>query len=168
MEAYRDATVADASAIAAIYNYYVLETIVTFEEEAVTVEDMAGRIEDVRARFPWIVYEEDGQILGYAYASSWKSRCAYRNSVETTVYLHQAAAGKGIGTGLYTRLLDRLRAQGLHAAIGGIALPNAGSVALHEKCGFQKVGEFIEVGHKFGQWINVGYWQIVFPTATAQ
>jgi L-amino acid N-acyltransferase YncA len=167
MEAYRDATAADAAAIAEIYNYYVLHTIVTFEEEAVTTEDMAGRIQEVTAKFPWIVYEAEGRILGYAYAGAWKSRCAYRNSVETTVYLTADAAGKGIGSGLYHRLLERLQQQGLHAAIGGIALPNEASVRLHEKYGFQKIGEFIEVGYKFNQWINVGYWQIIFPSPTA-
>lgn len=158
----RPATHADAAAIAEIYNHYILETIVTFEEDAIDAREIEARMTEVMAKFPWLVAEVDGAVLGYAYASTWKSRCAYRNSVETTVYLHPGAVGKGLGMPLYTALLDQLQAQGLHAAIGGIALPNAASVKLHEKCGFQKVGEFVEVGFKFGRWINVGYWQRIF------
>jgi L-amino acid N-acyltransferase YncA len=158
----------DAAALAEIYNYYISDTIVTFEEDVIDAAEMANRIAEVTAKFPWIVWEEGGEIVGYAYASGWKSRCAYRHSVETTVYLRQNAGGKGIGFQLYAELLELLQAQGLHAAIGGIALPNGASVALHEKCGFQKIGEFIEVGHKFGQWINVGYWQIIFAPSTAE
>lgn len=158
----RPATTDDADALAAIYNHYIMQTIVTFEEEAIAAAEMAERIVEITEKFPWIVCEVDGKVVGYAYASSWKSRCAYRNSVETTVYLHPDATGQGHGRALYDRLLSQLQALGLHAAIGGIALPNPGSVALHEKCGFVKVGEFVEVGHKFGKWINVGYWQRVF------
>ncbi|HEX2898662.1 MAG TPA: GNAT family N-acetyltransferase, partial [Bacteroidia bacterium] len=135
LNVYRDATAADAAAIAGIYNYYVLETVITFEEEAVSADEMAARIAEVTGKFPWIVYTEAGRVLGYAYASAWKSRCAYRNSVETTVYLHADAIGKGVGYALYQQLLSRLRDQGIHTAIGGIALPNAASVGLHEKCG---------------------------------
>ena len=162
----RPATAQDAAALAAIYNYYIAETIVTFEEDTIDAAEMATRIAEVTAKFPWLVWEQGGKVLGYAYASTWKSRCAYRNSVESTVYLRQDMGGRGMGFPLYTELLRLLQAQGLHAAIGGIALPNPASVALHEKCGFQKVGEFIEVGHKFGQWINVGYWQLIFPDST--
>ena len=158
----RAATSADATDIAEIYNHYILETIVTFEEEAVDAAEMQNRIAEVTAQFPWLVWERGGVVVGYAYASAWKSRCAYRNSVETTVYLRQGEGGMGIGSQLYIALLQRLESQGLHAAIGGIALPNEASIRLHEKCGFQKIGEFIEVGFKFGKWINVGYWQRIF------
>ena len=161
MSEIRPVVKSDAAAIAAIYNYYVLQTIVTFEEEAVSVAEMEQRIEEISAAYPWIVFVEDGQVLGYAYASGWKSRCAYRNSVETTVYLHTEAVGKGAGTRLYKALLMQLQERGLHTAIGGIALPNAASIALHEKMGFHKVAEFQEVGFKFEQWINVGYWQVL-------
>jgi L-amino acid N-acyltransferase YncA len=159
----RNATLLDAPVLADIYNYYITDTIITFEEEAIDGTEMATRIGEVTAKFPWIVWEEDGEVLGYAYASSWKSRCAYRHSVESTVYLRPGLGGRGLGYQLYMALLKELQALGLHAAIGGIALPNPASVALHEKCGFQKIGEFIEVGHKFGHWINVGYWQYIFP-----
>ena len=97
----RRTTSADAAAIAAIYNHYVANTIVTFEEEAVPVADMAGRIEEILAAgLPWLVAVEAGQVLGYAYASRWKSRCAYRHSVESTIYLHRDATGRGLGAAL--------------------------------------------------------------------
>jgi L-amino acid N-acyltransferase YncA len=155
----RAATVEDAQALAEIYNYYIVDTIITFEEEPVDSTEMANRIAEVTSKFPWIVWEENSEIVGYAYANAWKSRCAYRNSVETTVYLRNGQESKGIGSQLYRELLQRLRSSGIHTAIGGIALPNVASVKLHEKCGFEKVAEFVEVGFKFGQWINVGYWQ---------
>lgn len=158
----RPATPADAAAIAAIYNHYILHTVVTFEEEAVTVAEIAQRITEVLgAGRPWFVWEEDGRILGYSYASGWKSRCSYRFSLETTVYLDKDATRRGLGTKLYTALIDALRNTKTHALIGGVALPNAGSVALHEKLGFQKIGHFKEVGWKFDQWIDVGYWELV-------
>lgn len=158
----RTATTADAAAIAAIYNHYVLNTIVTFEEEAVSGAEMTQRITEVLAAGrPWFVWEENGRILGYAYASGWKSRCSFRYSLETTVYLDQAVTGRGLGTKLYTALIADLRAKKYHALIGGISIPNPGSIALHEKLGFQKIGHFKEVGWKFNQWIDVGYWELV-------
>ncbi len=158
----RPATPADAAGIAAIYNHYVTHTIVTFEEEVITRKEMAQRISEVRdAGRPWFVWEENQRILGYSYANAWKSRCSYRFSLETTVYLDPTATRRGLGTQLYTALIDALRPTKTHALIGGIALPNAGSVALHEKLGFQKVAHFKEVGWKFDQWIDVGYWQLV-------
>lgn len=158
----RPATSTDAEVIAAIYNHYVHHTIVTFEEDAVTVADMTQRItETIAAELPWLVWEENGVVLGYAHASKWKSRCAYRYAVESTVYLDQTATGRGLGTRLYTALLAALRAKKIHGIIGGIALPNAASVALHEKLGFQKIGQFKEVGWKFEKWIDVGYWELL-------
>jgi L-amino acid N-acyltransferase YncA len=162
----RNARLDDAGAIAAIYNHYILHSIITFEEEAIGAVEMQKRMEEVLAKFPWIVWEEGGEVLGYAYASAWKSRCAYRNSAESTIYLRQDVGARGIGFALYSELLRRLEAIGLHAIIGGIALPNDASVRLHEKCGFKKVAEFVEVGHKFGNWINVGYWQRIFGQDT--
>ena len=157
----REARVDDADAIAAIYNYYVLTTSISFEETEVSAIDMAGRIADVQAAgLPWLVAEIDGAVAGYAYATKWRVRHAYRFSVESSVYLAPDSAGKGIGAKLYGVLLERLRAGGYHLAIGGIALPNAASVALHEKMGFEKVAHFSEVGFKFGRWTDVGYWQL--------
>jgi phosphinothricin acetyltransferase len=157
----RDASRDDAASIASIYNHFVLNTSISFEEAEVAASDMAGRIAEVQAAgLPWLVAEVDGAVAGYAYATKWRVRHAYRFSVESSVYLAPASAGKGIGTMLYRALLDRLRDGGYHLAIGGIALPNPASVALHEKMGFEKVAQFKEVGFKFERWTDVGYWQL--------
>jgi L-amino acid N-acyltransferase YncA len=157
----REATSKDASAICAIYNYYVRETVVTFEETFVAESEMAQRINDVVRHLPWLVWEEGGEVVGYAYASPWKVRAAYRNSVESSIYLAPGVTGRGIGKQLYIALIAKLREKGLHCVIGGAALPNPASVALHEKLGFTKVAEFREVGFKFGKWVNVAYWELV-------
>jgi L-amino acid N-acyltransferase YncA len=156
----RKATTGDAVAIAAIYNYYVLQTSISFEEKAVSEQDIAQRIADVQEKeLPWLVCEADSVVLGYAYATPWRVRHAYRFSVETSVYLMRGKGGQGIGAQLYRALLARLAAGGYRLAIGGVALPNAASVALHEKMGYQKAAHFSDVGFKFGKWIDVGYWQ---------
>jgi L-amino acid N-acyltransferase YncA len=157
----RPATTADAAAIAGIYNHYVLNTVITFEEEPISVSEMTERIKEVTAALPCLVVVEEGKLLGYAYANKGKSRCAYRYSVESTVYFDPAATGRGLGTQLYTALIAELKQRSLHGIIAGVALPNAASVALHEKLGFQKIGQFKEVGWKFNQWIDVGYWELL-------
>lgn len=150
----------DASAICAIYNVYVRNTVITFEEQEVTADEMKRRIAEVTRSLPWLIYELEHRIAGYAYATAWKTRSAYRYSVESTIYLDADFHRQGVGRALYTELLTRLRSLGLHRVIGGIALPNAASVALHEKLGFKKVAHFGEVGFKFDRWIDVGYWQL--------
>ena len=156
----RGAAPHDAAAIAAIYNHYVRETIVTFEEDEVSSDEMARRMQAGSAvNYPWFVAEQGEVIVGYAYASSWKSRIGYRRSVEVTVYVAPAVGRAGIGTALYRRLIPELDGRGVHACLGGIALPNDASVALHEKFGFTKVAHLREIGTKFGRWIDVGYWQ---------
>jgi phosphinothricin acetyltransferase len=107
------------------------------------------------------VWEEDGAIAGYAYATEWKERSAYRFSVESTVYVAPGLAGRGIGTRLYEALLAELQRRKVHCVIGGISLPNDASVALHERLGFVKIGHFKEVGWKFDRWVDVGYWELV-------
>lgn len=160
----RPALPADAAAIATIYNHYVETTAISFEEEPVCAPDMASRIADVGAAgLPWIVLEVDGALAGYAYATKWRARRAYRFSVESTVYLAPGLGGRGYGVALYGALLERLRAIDCHSVIGGIAQPNVASVALHEKMGFRKVAHFAEVGFKFGHWIDVGYWELHLP-----
>jgi L-amino acid N-acyltransferase YncA len=157
----RQAIATDAAAISRIYNHYILDSVITFEEQPVSPAEMAERIAEVTlASLPWLIAEQDDSILGYARASKWKGRSAYRFSVETTIYLAPDCLGRGIGTSLYQLLLKQLKDLGLHVAIGGIALPNAASVALHEKLGFRKVAQFAEVGFKFSKWIDVGYWQL--------
>ncbi|MEQ8486255.1 MAG: N-acetyltransferase family protein [Pseudomonadales bacterium] len=156
----RPATAADAEALARIYNPYILDTIITFEETAITAAEMARRVAEVDGYgLPWLVAEQAGAVVGYAYATRWRTRHAYRFAVESTVYLGPEAIGRGIGTQLYEALFEVLRQRGTHAVIGGIALPNDASVGLHEKLGMRKVAHFPEVGFKFGRWIDVGYWQ---------
>lgn len=158
----RPATERDAHALAGIYNHYVAETVVTFETEPVTVSDMAGRIAETDTlSLPWLVAEASGDVLGYAYASRWKGRCAYRFAVESTVYLEPSQTGRGIGSQIYAALIDAIRARSMHAVIGGISLPNEASIRLHERLGFIKVGHFKEVGFKQDRWIDVGYWQLL-------
>ncbi len=156
----RAARSSDCGAIAALYNHYVTGTITTFEEEPVQADEIARRIEKVRsASLPWLVAEENGRIVGYTYATAWKSRSAYRLSAEVTVYVAAGSEGLGIGSLLYSNLFTILETLGIHAVIGGIALPNDRSVALHEKFGLEKVAHFPQVGFKFNRWIDVGYWQ---------
>ena len=151
----------DAEAVCSIYNHYVKNTIFTFEENPVSTEEMKDRIAEATVSLPWVVWEENGEIKGYAYASKWKTRSAYRFSVESSIYLQPDFIGKGAGRILYETLISELRNLALHTVIGGIALPNEGSVALHEQLGFLKVAHFKEVGWKFGRWIDVGYWELL-------
>ena len=157
----RSVELKDAKALCDIYNYYILNSIVTFEVSPLTDSEIEQRILEVTSSLPWIVFEKEKQVLGFANASEWKSRCAYKNSVEISVYLHHEQLEKGIGSRLYAELIDQLKTLGYHAIIGGISLPNEKSVALHEKFGFEKVGQFKEVGDKFGKLIDVGYWELI-------
>lgn len=157
----RPAHAADAGRIAAIYNHYIGESCITFETDSVSETDMATRIQEtIAASLPWLVAENSGEIAGYAYASKWKGRCAYRFAVETTIYLDPNATGNGTGTRLYAKLIDAVRAASMTTAIGGIALPNDASIRLHENLGFRKVGHFERVGFKHDKWVDVGYWQL--------
>ena len=122
---------------------------------------MVSRIGKVTQDYPWLVYEEEGRVIGYAYATKWKERTAYRYSVETGIYIDAGHVGKGIGTKLKTELLRALKDKSIHSVICGIALPNPASVALCEKLGFQKVAHFAEVGYKMNRWVDVGYWELI-------
>lgn len=157
----RPATPFDAADIVAIYNHFVATTSISFEENPVSAQEMAQRIADVSAKLCWCVYELDGRVVGYAYATPWRIRTAYRFSVETSVYVSPDFTGRGIGSRLYRTLIDELRARKIHVLIGGIAQPNIASVALHEALGFEKVAHFKQVGRKFEQWVDVGYWELV-------
>ena len=158
----RTVTVADATDLARIYNHYIAKTVITFETAVVAAEDMRRRIvETLAIPLPWLVAERDGELLGYACASKWKGRCAYRFAVEATIYLDPEHVGQGIGKPLYQALLGQIRDHDMHSIIAGISLPNDSSVALHEGLGFQKVGHFSEVGFKQNRWVDVGYWQMM-------
>lgn len=157
----RACRVSDASEICAIYNRHVRETVVTFEEIPVTELEMGQRIGEIVSRLPWFVWEHEGRVVGYAYAAPWKTRSAYRFSVESTVYIADGFTRRGIGMKLCQALIDDLRRRNVHCAVAGISLPNPASIALHEKLGFEKIGEFKEVGWKFARWIDVGFWELV-------
>ncbi len=157
----RPVQLSDAQALVDIYTPYVRDTVISFEEEPITEVEMAARIARVTAAYPWLVEEEEGAVLGYAYGSSWRTRPAYRFTVETTIYLARGQHGKGIGSRLYESLLVDLRQRGFHSALGGIALPNEPSIRLHEKLGFRKVGHMAEAGWKFGAWVDVGFWELM-------
>lgn len=158
----RSASTADAPAIARIYNHYIQNSVITFEENPVSAQAMADRVAEIQGlSLPWLVAEFETAVVGYAYASKWKLRSAYRYSVETTIYLEYGRESRGIGTTLYSALLLMLRERGIHVAIGGAALPNEASAALHEKLGFERVATFRQVGFKHGRWVDVAYWQLV-------
>lgn len=157
----RNATESDADGICAIYNTYIKETRITFEENPVSVDEMISRIQVVTKNHPWLVYEERGIVIGYTYATRWKQRPAYRHTAETAIYLDSEHLGKKIGTKLKGAMIDKLRETGFHCIISGIALPNPASIALCEKFGFKKIAHFKEVGYKFGTWIDVAYWQLL-------
>jgi phosphinothricin acetyltransferase len=152
--------IGDEIEICKIYNYYVKNTHHTFETELKTTNEMAQKIRAINSSYPFLVYEENGKILAYAYASQWKERQAYKQTIESSIYLKQGEEGKGIGTGLYTELIAKLKEMNLHCVLGGISLPNNASIALHEKLGFKKSGVLKEVGFKLGKWIDVGYWTL--------
>lgn len=149
----------DAAACAAIYAPSVRETAASFEEVAPSAAEMAQRIATTSAQWPWLVAERDGAVAGYAYASRHRARAAYRWSVDVTVYVDAAHHRRGVGRALYVPLLTLLAAQGFRRACAGIALPNPGSVALHESLGFVPVGVFEATGFKLGRWWDVGWWQ---------
>jgi len=156
----RPASAGDAAAVARIYNHYVRETTITFEEVDVPAAEIARRIADVQlAGLPWLVAERGGALVGYAYAAKFHARSAYRFSVEVTVYVDAAQPRRGVGSALYAALFAILRTKGIHVLIAAIALPNEPSVALHERLGFAKTGHFSEVGFKLARWVDVGYWQ---------
>jgi phosphinothricin acetyltransferase len=157
----RDVQLTDAEAICDIYNYYITDTVVTFEEQILTGNDIKKRIMVSKTdQYPWLVaLDNDGQLIGYAYAAKWRERFSFRFTAEVTVYLSTLHSGKGVGSNLYQALFSALKNKGIHRVIGGITLPNAKSVALHEKFSMSKVAHFNEVGLKFGRWLDVGFWQ---------
>ena len=158
----RKVEVSDASRIAEIYNYYIEHTTITFEEEIVTDREMRQRIENILAKnYPYRVYEEKGLLTAYAYLNNWRSRSAYNRTLETSIYVDIHYTGRGQGSALYNDLIEKARAARIHSLIGGISLPNEISRKLHEKSGFQRIGNFREAGLKFNRWIDVEFWQLM-------
>jgi len=152
----RDATEADLAAVAAIYGYETLHSYSTFETEERPPDVWAHKL---RARYPFLVAEDDRRVLGFAYASEFRERPAYHLTVETSVYLDREARGRRIGSVLYADLLARLVADGFHTALALVALPNDASVGLHLRAGFEHVGTMREVGDKQARLIDVGVYQ---------
>jgi L-amino acid N-acyltransferase YncA len=150
----------DADAIAAIYRPVVENTAISFETIAPDRHEISRRLSETMTEYPWLVCERDGLVAGYAYATRHRVRAAYQWSVDTSVYIADARKRSGVGRGLYQSLFAILAAQGFFNAFAGIALPNPASVALHEAMGFQKLGVYRNVGFKFGEWRDVGWWQL--------
>jgi L-amino acid N-acyltransferase YncA len=158
----RAATTEDAAACAAIYAPYVTDTTISFETEPPTQAEMAERIVGAVRTHAWLVLEDledDGRVVGYAYAGPWRSRAAYRWTCETSIYLEIGRRRTGFGRALYEALLARLAERGYRTAVAGMTLPNEASVALHQAMGFEPVGTFREVGRKHGQWYDVAWAQ---------
>jgi L-amino acid N-acyltransferase YncA len=155
----RRATIDDANAIGEIYNWYIINTIITFETGIVTVETMRNRIGEKLTTYDWLIAEVDDKIIGYAYYGSFRPRAAYKHTVESTIYLSKDAQGKGFGRLLYARLIESVKERGFREVIGIIALPNPESIRLHEKMGFAEIGILKNIGHKFDNYIDVGIWQ---------
>ena len=151
----------DAEAICGIYNPYIRDTAITFEEDPVSPAEMEGRIRRVTPFYPWLVGEENGEVVGYAYINQWKERVAYRFSAELSIYIKGSCRRRGIGSGLLRALLEVVRKTSVHSIVAGITLPNEASVKLHEKFGFKKVAQFNEIGFKLGKWLDVGYWELL-------
>ena len=157
----RSVRISDAKDIIDIYNYYILNTNVTFEEEELTIKDMEDRIREKTKSHPWIVYEDDNKVIGYAYLSQWHNKAAYKFSNEASIYLDINSRGKKIGIKLYEELLRLAKEYNIHTIVAGITIPNEASIGIHEKLGFEKIAEFKEIGFKNNQWLDVGYWQKV-------
>jgi len=147
----------DAARVSEIYRPYVEETIISFEEVAPTVDQMAERMRSTLAWTPWLVAEDDDRVVGYAYASRHRERAGYRWSVDISVYLEQEAQRRGVGSALYRELLDLLRRQRFVNVYAGITLPNDASVGLHRSIGMEHIGTYERVGYKFGEWLPVAW-----------
>jgi L-amino acid N-acyltransferase YncA len=156
----RDAGPGDAAACAAIYAPYVRDTAITFELEPPGAEQMAGRIAASSARHAWVVLEDAGEVVGYAYGTQFQSRPAYRFSCEVSVYVETGRRRTGAGRALYEALFERLRARGFRNAVAGMTMPNEASERLHLGMGFRPVGAYANIGYKLGRWHHVAYFQL--------
>lgn len=161
----RDFSAADIPAATALLNHFILHTAVHFGLAPQAEHETAAAWNDTRSAYPWLAAEADGRFAGFAKAGVWRTREAYRPTAEVTVYVVPSFHRRGVGRALYTELLRRLRAAGFHSAVGGIALPNDASVALHRAMGFRHVGTFREVGRKFERWHDTDWWQIMLADA---
>lgn len=157
----REVEQSDIPAIMEIYNHYVQNSASTFEAELVTLPQLEERILRIKSSYPYFVYLENDQVVGYAYADLFRTRVAYRFSCESSVYIHKDHYRKGIAKALYQRLLTELQKGEYKSVVGVITLPNQPSVRLHEEFGYKNVGTFQSAGRKFGEWHDAGFWQLM-------
>jgi L-amino acid N-acyltransferase YncA len=155
----RDATPEDGAACAAIYEPYVTDSAITFEYEPPTAAEMAERIAKAQKNHAWVVAEDDGRVVGYAYGGQYKERAAYRWACEVSVYLEPGRRRGGEGRALYEALFERLAARGFRTAVAGMTLPNPASEGLHRAMGFTPVGVYRRIGWKHGAWHDVAWVQ---------
>ena len=160
----RVATDLDLAAVAAIYEREVRTGVATFDEEPPSPDAWLAKLRSIDPGDHFLVAEIDGSVVGYAYSTAYRTRTAYRHTRETTVYVAPDATGQGVGRALYDDLLAQLRADGMRTALAAIALPNPGSIALHEAVGYHQLGVMREVGFKLGRWIDVGWWQLLLQS----
>jgi L-amino acid N-acyltransferase YncA len=155
----------DAAACAAIYAPFVSDTVISLEERPPTPAEFAQRIERVSLTHPWLVAEDRGQVIGYAYGSRHRDRASYRWAADVAVYVADGQRRRGVGRSLYQTLFGLLAAQNLRVACAGITLPNDASIGLHQACGFQPVGVYRRIGWKMGAWWDVAWWQLELADA---
>jgi L-amino acid N-acyltransferase YncA len=158
----RPATAADLPGATAIYGEQVRTGISTFDLEPPPVSYWEHHLLSTEPGDHFLVAEDDGEVVGFAYSSAYRPRPGYRLTRETSVYLAEGARGRGLGRQIYDDLLDRVRADGIHVVLALVALPNPASVALHETCGFEHLGTMREVGRKFDRWLDTAWYQKVF------
>jgi phosphinothricin acetyltransferase len=149
----------DLQAIVDILNYYVKNDVCIFQMESYKLEEIEKKYQSILPDYPLFVAEQDGKVVGFTYGARWRDKPAYAKSVETTIYVHPDYKQSGIGKPLYEKLIVSLTDMDFHLLVAGMTMPNIGSQKLHEKMGFEKVGEFKDAGMKFGRWHSVGFWQ---------
>ena len=155
----RNATIHDVPVMLDIYRPYILDTAITFEYEVPAFEEFEARFRTVTARFPWLVWEENGMVLGYAYASPFKTRAAYQWDADLSIYLREDCRGKGIGKALYSELENRLRDLGYHVLYGVVTSANEASCRFHEALGYRPIATFERTGVKFGRWYGITWYE---------
>lgn len=150
----------DIAALLDIYNYYVTNTVATFDIKPLKLQTFEKKLNDINSKYPFLIFEEEKQILGFAYASKFRPKPAYKFTVEATVYVKHTAHGKHIGSQLYKALIHELKQTDTHTILGVLTLPNEASIKLHQKFGFEEVAHLKELGYKFGAWHNVAIYQL--------
>lgn len=151
----------DIPQVVEILNHYVRNDSCTFQINTYSISEISEKIAEITKVYPYIVMEEDNEVIGFAYASRWREKQAYDKSAETTIYLNPQQKHRGLGKILYQELIEQLRQKNFRLLVACLTLPNPSSVRLHESLGFEKAGEFRDAGYKFNRWCDVGFWQKV-------